>query len=306
MKKMTILIAGGSGLIGSRLVEYLPKEKYNFHILSRSQKNNRGNLKFFIWNTKEKSMDTAALEGVDVVINLAGAGIADKRWTAARKKVILSSRLDSIEALALNLENLEVKPKLYIGASAVGYYGNQGDKLLTESDAAGTGFLAEVTSKWETATVALGEKFARHTALRIGIVLSSQGGALKEILKPAALGSYGYFGDGKAYYSWIHIDDVCKIIEHHITNDSSEGVYNVTAPEPITIKALVKAVKAAKGGLGLVMPVPVFALKAILGEMTQMLTDSMRVAPQRLEQEGFEWNFYEPVIAIKDILGKKI
>jgi len=306
MDKKTILIAGGSGLIGNRLTEYLSSDNYNFHILTRSKKPDRKNIKFFEWNTGEKTMDFAAFEGVDTVINLAGAGIADKRWTAERKKIILDSRLDSIHTLEKAIKDAKLKLNLYIGASAVGYYGDQGDKLLTEKDLPGTGFLAEVTEKWESETRRLGELFTRQTTMRIGIVLSSQGGALKEILKPAALGSYGYFGDGKAYYSWIHIDDICKIMEQHIADDSYSGIYNATAPAPITIKQLVKAVKAAKGGFGIVMPVPVIALKLVLGEMTQMLTDSMRVLPKRLIAEGFEWQFTDPTLAVKNILEKKV
>lgn len=304
--RKTILIAGGSGLIGSRLTEYLSSENYNFHILSRSHKPDRANIKYFIWNTGEQTMDTAAFEGVDVVINLAGAGIADKRWTAARKKEILDSRLSSILTLEAGLAQLETIPELYIGASAVGYYGNQGANKLTETNGPGTGFLAEVTNQWEEETVRLGQLFIRQTTLRIGIVLSSRGGALKEILKPAALGSYGFFGDGKAYYSWIHIDDICKMIEEQISDPSYSGIYNATAPEPITIKTLVKAVKAAKGGFGVVMPVPLIGLKLILGEMTQMLTDSMRVIPEKLKGEGYEWLYIDPVLAIKNILEDKI
>jgi len=304
--KQKILVAGGSGLIGSRLSEYLSEDKYEFHILSRSKKQDRNNLKFFLWNTEEKTMDKAAFDGVDTVINLAGAGIADKRWTATRKKEILNSRLDSIKTLEAGLAQLDKLPELYIGASAVGYYGNQGEKALTENDKPGTGFLAEVTEEWEAATIKLGEHFCRQTTLRIGIVLSTQGGALKEILKPAAIGSYGYFGDGKAYYSWIHIDDICKIIEQHICDESYSGIYNATAPEPITIKTLVRAVKTAKGGFGIVMPVPILGLKLVLGEMTQMLTDSMRVIPERLSLEGYEWLYSDPVLAIKNLLGERI
>ncbi len=304
--KTNILIAGGSGLIGSRLMAYLPEDKYHFHILSRSEKANKSNVSYFKWSTRDMTIDLKAFENVDVVINLAGAGIADKRWTAARKKVILDSRLDSIACLTQGLAQLDTVPSLYIGASAVGYYGNQGDKLMTEDKPAGTGFLAEVTEAWEEASVALGEKFERSTILRIGIVLSKNGGALKEILKPAALGTYGYFGDGSAYYSWIHIDDICKIIESHVTEDKYEGIYNATAPQPVTIKELVKAVKKAKSGFGLVMPVPTIALKLAMGEMVQMLTDSMRVKPERLLAEGYSFHFDDPVVAIKDILERKV
>ena len=303
-----ILIAGGSGLIGSRLTEYLDPKEYQIHILSREQQTDRDNIKYFLWDTHQKEIDLAAFKGVDTVINLAGAGIADKRWTVARKKILLDSRLDSIATLSAAIDKIDKdkRPPLFIGASAVGFYGNQGDKKLTDSDPTGKGFLAEVTSKWEIASLKLAEKFYRHTILRIGIVLSKKGGALKEILKPAMVGTYGYFGDGSAYYAWIHIDDICKLILSQIEDERYTGIYNATAPQPLTIKELVTAVKKAKGGIGLVMPVPVFALKMVLGEMTQMLTDSMRAMPDRLQSEGFTYEFADPVIALKNILEENI
>lgn len=301
-----ILIAGGSGLIGTRLTQYLDPQQYQIHILSRSRKSDKDFIKYFVWNTDKKEMDLAAFEGVDAVINLAGAGIADKRWTPARKKILLDSRIESIATLSKAMDQLDKKPALLIGASAVGYYGNQGDKKLVESDGAGTGFLADITTQWEAASLQLAKKFSRHTLLRIGIVLSKNGGALKEILKPAALGSYGYFGDGSSYYAWIHIDDICNIIKTQIEDSSYSGIYNASAPIPLTIKELVTAVKKAKGGLGLVMPVPTFALKVALGEMTQMLTDSMRAVPERLNSAGFEFAYPEPVPALRHILEQQV
>jgi len=201
---------------------------------------------------------------------------------------------------------LRQKLPIYIGASAIGYYGNQGSKKMEENDGPGSGFLSEVTQQWEAAHDTILSNFARSVVLRIGIVLSTQGGALKEILKPAALGVYGFFGNGSAYYSWVHIDDICKMIVESIRDENFHGIYNATAPEPITIKDLVKVVKEAKGNLGLVMPVPAFALKLALGEMTQMLTDSMRVIPTRLNDQNYKFSFPEPLEAIKDILARKV
>lgn len=306
--KHKVLIAGGSGLIGSRLTEYLDSQHYQFHILSRSQKNDRDNIKYFLWDTDKKEIDQAAFEGVDTVINLAGAGIADKRWTPDRKKILLDSRTKSIVTLSQSLDKLDKdqRPQLFIGASAVGYYGDQGDKKLTESDTTGTGFLAEITSQWEAASFQLANKFSRYTLLRIGIVLSKKGGALKEILKPAAIGSYGYFGKGNAYYAWIHIDDICNLIKAQIEDENYSGIYNATAPVPLTIKELVTALKKAKGGIGLVMPVPTIALKLTLGEMTHMLTDSTRAVPERLLSSAFKFEYEEPVQAMKHILKEGV
>ena len=303
--KTKILIAGGSGLIGHRLTQYLSLNKYHFNILSRSSKKDTNNISYFLWDTQKRTLDPKALQDVAIVINLAGAGIADKRWTPARKKLLLESRLHSTYTLEQAIKALPSKPALYIGASAVGYYGNQGSTIMTEDDNRGSGFLADVTAKWEDAHQRVMPLCKRATLLRIGIVLSKNGGALKEILKPATAGIYGYFGNGEAYYSWIHIDDICRIIETHIREDKYSGTYNATAPEPITIKQLVTAVKKAKGGLGLVMPVPTLALRLAMGEMVQMLTDSMRVEPKRLLEQGFEFKMADPVEALKHILAEK-
>jgi len=273
--KPTILIAGGSGLIGKRLVEYL-SEDFHFHILSRSKRSNSKNVTYFLWNTEDRTMDLAALDKVSVVINLSGAGIADRRWTKARKEVLLNSRLDSVSTLTAGIKESGLIPPLYIAASAIGYYGHGGAEMKTETNSAGSGFLADLTVKWEEAQRSMQKLINRTVMLRIGIVLSKKGGALKEMLKTTAFGVYGYFGNGEAYYSWIHIDDICKMV------------------------------KKAKSGLGLVLPVPTFALKLALGEMTQMLTDSMRVAPRRLLDEGYSFEFTDPVIAIKDILKRDL
>ena len=300
----TILIAGGSGLIGTRLMQYLP-DNYQFHVLSRSKRKSTDRIKYFTWDTGTRTMDMAAWENVSVVINMAGAGIADKRWTKSRKAELLSSRIDSVLTLKEAMASLDKLP-LYVGASAIGYYGHQGDRVQTEENGAGTGFLAEVTAQWEDAHQQIFPHFDREVLLRIGIVLSKHGGALKEMLKPAAFGVYGYFGNGSAYYSWVHIDDICQIILKCMEDATYQGIYNATAPQPITIKTLVQAMKKAKGGFGLTAPVPVIALKLVLGEMTQMLTDSMRVEPTRLNHEGYPFLYTDPKVAIKDILDRNI
>jgi len=302
---MKILITGGTGLIGSRLVELLGPD-YQINILTRSPKSNKDNVSYYKWNPKERSMDEAALDGVEAIINLAGAGIADKRWTDDRKQVILDSRVDSAGTLYKYLLERQDRPKVYVGASAVGYYGDGGDKIMTESDEPGEGFLSEVTVTWEESHKPLDTIIDRSMILRIGIVLSTKGGALKEILKPTALGAYGYFGDGQAYYSWVHIDDICGMMIAALTDDNYSGVYNGTAPDPLTNKALVQAVKKGKDGFGLVMPVPELALKITMGEMTEMLTNSTRVSPARLIEAGYTFKYTDAAIAVEDLIDQKI
>ncbi len=303
---MNILIAGGTGLIGSRLLELLDHERHNVTILSRRKREDAPECKYVQWSPSDESINLQNLDNYDAIINLAGAGIADKRWTANYKKIILDSRIQSARTLEKYLRLTHNKPSVYIGASAIGIYGDQGDKKLLESDEVGQGFLADVTKEWETAHRQIESLSERTVLLRIGIVLSTLGGALKEIIKPAQVGMYGYFGDGSAYYSWIHIDDMCKIIIESMENANMQGVYNATNPEPVTIKKLVKSVKRAKGGFGLAIPVPAISLKTMLGEMSQMLLNSTRVIPQRLMDANFKFDHNSLVPALKDLLSKKI
>ncbi len=302
---MKILITGGTGLIGSRLVELLGSD-YHINILTRSPRPSKDNVHYYKWDPKSKTMDDKALDGVEAIINLAGAGIADKRWTSERKKVILDSRVDSAMTLAHYLKDRSDRPKVYIGASAVGFYGDRGENRLTENDGPGEGFLSEVTVTWEDAHKLVTAAIDRSMILRIGIVLSTQGGALKEILKPTALGAYGYFGNGQAYYSWVHIDDICGMMIATLNDDNYNGVYNGSAPEPLTNKDLVKAVKKGKSGIGMVMPVPVLALKIAMGEMTEMLTNSTRVIPQKLIDENYAFKYTDAAIAVKDLLDRQL
>lgn len=290
-ERKKIVIAGGTGLIGSRLIDFLAEQNYEVCILTRSDRKSHKNISYSKWDPNSGSMDGNVLSGANAIINLAGAGIADKKWTTKRKEILISSRVNSCKTLSQHISKLENHLPFYFGASAIGLYGDrQNEKLTTESNR-GEGFLADVTDIWEKANQELSQNFKRHVILRIGIVLSTKGGALKEILKPANAGVYGYFGNGKAYYSWIHIDDICKIIIDSIHDDSFNGIYNGTSPEPAKIYNLVKAVKNAKNGLGVLMPVPKFGLKLVMGEMADMLFNSTRVIPNRLISHGFEFEY---------------
>lgn len=301
---MKILITGGSGLVGSRLSSFLKKQGHEIRILSRSNRNH-DHYKYFKWDTANHEMDVSALDNVDAVINLAGAGIADKRWTKERKKVILDSRVDSAKTLYKHMQNLPSKP-IYIGASAIGYYGDRGKQELVENDKPGKGFLSDVTKKWEESQEPISTLSQRFILLRIGIVLSTKGGALKEMIKPSKVGMYGYFGNGSAYYSWIHIDDLCKMIIDALHNEEINGTYNATATSPVTIKELTSALKQAKGGFGILMPTPEIGLRVALGEMSTMLLNSTRVIPEKFLSQGFEFDFEDPVVAIKDLLENNV
>lgn len=304
--KKKIIIAGGTGLIGSRLVELLDPEQYEIKILTRSSRSSNGRIQYIQWDTKSEKLDKQDLESAFAIINLAGAGIADERWTDSRKMQITDSRTSAAKTLEKALSGLNTRPDVYIGASAVGYYGDRSDEILKEDAHAGSGFLAEVCQQWEDAHQKIESLVSRHCILRIGIVLSTKGGALKEILNAAKTGVYGYFGNGRAYYPWIHIDDLCSMIITALENKDISGVYNAVGPDPIPIKQLVVSVKHAKNSPGLVMPVPVFALRVIMGEMANMLIASMRAVPEKIMQTGFSFKWSNAEEAIRDLVQRRL
>jgi len=301
-----VLIGGGTGLIGQRLSQLLHDAGYQVRHLSRSA---NPNAKFpaFQWNPMEGSMDVTALDGVDFIINLAGAGIADEPWTKERKQLIIDSRVKSNALLFNQLKASGKKVKAFLAASAIGYYGDRGSDLLTEtSDPGSSGFLAASCIAWEKAFEPIASVSDRHLIIRIGIVLSTKGGALEKMLIPFRFGMGNYFGDGQQYTSWIHIDDLCRLFIEGIKNQNMNGTYNGTAPEPVTSKGMAQAIKEAKNSIVPIVPVPAFALRIGLGERVEMLTGSARVIPERALESGFEYQYDDLVGALKDLLDRKI
>ena len=301
----TVLIAGGSGLIGSFLSPLLRGAGYTVLHLSR-KKDLDAEFPAFHWDIQKGEIDMVALERADYVINLAGAGIADALWTQERRKVIVSSRVDGALLFKEKIQQTDNKPKAYLSASAIGYYGDRGTERLTEESAPGTGFLASTTQQWENAIREVAETGVRTAWLRTGIVLSTQGGALQKILLPfkARIGSY--FGDGSQYYSWIHIEDMARMYLYLINHGALEGAFNATAPHPETNKELTYKAKAALGKAALVAPVPEAALRLGLGDMADTVMGSSLVIPQRFTELGFEFQYPELLPALKDLIARKI
>lgn len=294
--KKSILIAGGSGLVGSRIIELLDKSKYNIHILSRSAKSD-DDIVYHKWDFDSMTIDDDALK-VDYIINLNGAGIADERWTDSRKKVLIESRVKSAKLIKSALEKTGHRPKAYISSSAVGYYGDRGEEKLYEDSQAGEGFMAECCLLWEEAASELAPLVDRFVINRIGIVLSKKGGALPKILMTKPIGVYNYFGDGKQYYAWIHIDDLCKIFIDQVENEKYSGIYNAVTPDPLTNKKFTKEIKEALDGY-LLFPAPVFGLRLLLGEMANVVLNSSRVIPKRLEKQSFDFKYKDLGSAVK-------
>lgn len=301
-----VLIAGGKGLIGSHLSALLAAEGYDVAHLSR-RADGQSPYRTYVWNPSEGSIDPMAVQGADYIINLAGEGIADAPWTAARKEAIIKSRTDSARVLSDACIQQGHRPRAYLAASAVGYYGNRGEEVLPETARAGRGFLAESCIAWEEATAGVAASLQVRTfVLRIGIVLSSKGGALAKMITPAQLLVSPYFGDGQQWYPWIHIDDVARIFLRAITDERLAGTFNGVAPNPERNASLASLLPKAMGRVALSFPAPAFALRLALGEMSDVVLNSDRCVPQRLLEVGFDFKFPELQPALEDILRRKV
>jgi hypothetical protein len=294
---MKVLVSGATGLIGSALQRALVARGDQVITLIRPSTSNASEQTIH-WDPSLGTIDRAALERqgpIDAVIHLAGAGIADKRWTAARKEEILSSRVNSTRILADAVVSLSHQPEVFVSGSAIGIYGNRGDEILTESSSEGSGFLADVCHAWEAAASAVPEAGIRTAFARTGIVLSAEGGALAKQLPLFRLGVGGRLGSGKQWTSWISIDDEVAGILAILDQTSLAGPINLTAPSPVTNAEFTRALGHALHRPA-VLPVPVPALKVALGSelVDEALTASQRVEPTVLLASGFR--FTDPEI----------
>lgn len=284
----TVLIAGGSGLIGMRLSEILVERGYTVCHLSRSKKS-KGPYDTYLWDTDQGFIEPEALMQADIVINLAGAGIADQPWTQARKQLIIKSRVDTASLLLASFRKMERWPRAYLSSAAIGYYGHRGDETLDENAPPGEGFLAESCIAWENAIDQISQSGLRTLAFRIGLVLSTNGGALEKILLPFRFYTGAYFGAGNQWYSWIHIDDLCEMFILGIEKETMRGVYNAVAPEPVTNKEFVRTIKALRNQPALMASVPAIALRLAMGEMADVVLNSNRVSAEKIRAAGYSF-----------------
>jgi uncharacterized protein (TIGR01777 family) len=297
---MKIVISGASGLIGTQLVAKLSNSGHEVvRLVRRSSKS--GEIQ---WNPKTGTLDAAALEGVDAVIHLSGAGIGDKRWTSGYRKEILDSRTATTALLATTMASLSRKPSVFLSGSAIGIYGARNDEQLTEVSTHGTGFLAEVCEQWEAAAKPAVDAGVRTVYLRTGIVLSPKGGALKKLLPLFKLGVGGKFGNGKQWQSWISIDDEIGAIEYLLTANVS-GAVNLTAPNPVTNAEFTKVLASVLKRPAIV-PVPTFAPKILLGgELADaLLFTGQRVIPAALNASGYTFKHTTLESALRSLLSK--
>lgn len=296
-----VLIAGGTGLIGSRLTELLTQKDFEVSHLGRRQRS--GPVPSFVWNVEKGMIDPTALTRVDAIINLAGAGVADMRWTAARKREILDSRTQSTALLDRELKKGGHRITTFISASGIGYYGlTTGNAWVSEESPPGNDFLAQVVCRWENEAERIQSSGVRVVIMRTGIVLSEKGGALKSIAAPVKFGFGAALGDGKQYLSWIHIDDVCAMFIKALEDESIRGTFNAVGLQPVTNQELTSVIaRILKRPLWL-PAVPGFALKLFLGEMASMVIYGAKVSAGKIERTGFKFQYTEIGDALKNLL----
>ncbi|GHN00261.1 NAD-dependent epimerase [Cytophagales bacterium WSM2-2] len=296
-----ILITGASGVVGTDLTRNLLSKNYAVVHLGRTKKT--GTVPSFVWDVGKMEIDEQALDGVDTIVHLAGANVGDGRWTAARKKEIIDSRVQSSQLLYNALKNKKHSVKAVISASAVGYYGFDSDQVIDEKTGPGKDFLAQVTKQWEEAVDQIKSLGIRVVKVRIGIALSMTGGALKQMAQPVKLGFGALLGSGKQYVSWLHLDDLCGIFMKAIEDEKMNGPYNAAAAwatnEEIT-KAIARILKKP-----LWLPnVPPFMLRLIIGQMAEIVLTGSKVSSEKIKREGFHFRYQNLDEALQDILMK--
>jgi uncharacterized protein (TIGR01777 family) len=316
----TVLITGGTGLIGRRLTSLLLQNGYCVIILTRNkseaaenfrledaQSTSYHNLSFAEWNVEEQKVDRSAVEKADYIVHLAGAGVADKRWSAKRKQEIAESRTHSSALIVKTLNETAHHVKAVVSASAIGWYGPDPSvpniKPFVESDKANDDFLGQTCLQWEQSIEPVQKMNIRLVKLRTGIVLSTGGGALEEFRKPLRFGLSTILGSGSQVVSWIHVDDLCRMYVQAIQEDKMQGAYNAVATHPVNNKKLNEAIAVKqRGKFYIPVYVPSFVLKLVLGEMSIEVLKSTTVSNEKVRKTGFQFIFPDVEKAIGDLV----
>lgn len=297
----SILITGASGLVGTRLTELLLQKGYHVAHLGRSKK--KGTVPSFVWDVDKKMVDPDALDGVDMIIHLAGAGVADQRWSTQRKQEIQLSRTRSSALLYETLKTRTHKVKALISASAIGFYGfSLNSTLFTEASKPGTDFLSSVVVRWENEVDSISTLGIRVARIRIGIVLSEKGGALKEMARPIRYGVGAPLGTGEQIVSWIHLDDLCEMFIKAIEDSTLSGAYNAVAPHPVTNREMTKAIAKVLHRPLWLPSIPGFILSILVGEMAEIVLNGSNVSSERIQKTGFKFQFENLDDALRNLL----
>jgi uncharacterized protein (TIGR01777 family) len=302
----TVLIAGGSGTIGKTLMPTLVQQGYEIIILSRQPASQPiHSVQYAHWNPSKGTIDHNAIANADYIINLAGAGVADKRWTKQRKALIRSSRIKSTELLVDTILNTPNAVKAFISASASGYYGSNtlSEPAFVESNSPAQDYLAAVCTAWENALQPLSTKGIRYCILRTGIVLSKQGGAFQEFIKPFKFGLAAHLGKGTQTVSWIHEQDICGLYIHAI-KQKLQGAYNAVAPYPVSNKLIVDTIRKHYKHKSIPVSIPKMILKIALGEMAEEVLKSANLSSDKVLASGYSFSFPTIDVAVEDLLNR--
>ncbi|MEJ7587217.1 MAG: TIGR01777 family oxidoreductase [Ferruginibacter sp.] len=308
----TVLVTGGTGLIGKKLSRHLAGKGYQVIILTRKipvAQPADPNISYALWDVEKQTIDRDAVQKAGSIIHLAGAGVVDKKWTEKYKDEIIKSRTESSALLVHTLQTTGHEVKVVVSASAIGWYGEDpppGKNGFIESDKPAPGFLGETCELWEKSITPVENSGVRLVKLRTGIVLGNEGGALAEFKKPVKLGVAGILGDGKQVVSWIHIDDLCRLYIEAIENKELTGSYNAVAPMPVTNKVLtMELARQLKGKFFIPLHVPEFILKLMLGDRSIEILKSTTVNSEKIRQTGFTFLYPEILAALHDLTHSK-
>ena len=300
-----VLITGGTGLIGTRLAEMLIDGGYEVALLSREPAKS-SHFRSFRWDPRAGTIDEAAVPYADYVVNLAGASVSDGKWTDERKRDIMTSRIGGLTLLHRELAKAGHHVQAVISASAIGLYGDAGDRLMDEETPSAVpthDFLADVSHQWELAAAPIAALGIRTVIPRIGIVLSTEGGALPQIARPVKLGAGAALGSGRQYMSWIHLDDLCRLFMAMLDGPEWHGTYNAVAPNPVTNQQFTETLAQVLHRRILLPKVPAFGLKLAMGEMSEIVLASQNVSAGKVLAQGFMFEYPELRGALEALYG---
>jgi len=301
----SVMITGGSGLIGRYLTSALLSEGYKVSHLSRNA-NQFGRVRVFRWDPEKGIIDPLIFEGVDYLVHLAGAGIGERRWTKKRKEEIINSRVESAKLLYKTVSENGIRIKAFISASAIGYYGLvSSDRIFKEDDPPANDFLGTVCKQWEEEADLFKGIGTRVVKIRTGVVIEKNDSALAKLLTPAGMNIFPRLGRGTQYMPWIHIEDLCKIYLKAIQDDNLAGTYNAVSPENITHSYFMRVLAQVMNKTFFNPPVPAVALKVIMGEMADVVLKGSRVSPEKIINSGFRFRFSKLEDALKNVLERK-
>jgi len=299
----TILITGGTGLLGSHLIPILKEAGFRIHVLSRSLKPILHCDAVFTWNVDRGEIDERAFEGVTHIVHLAGEGIADGRWTESRMKSIISSRVKSAELILAVLQKLNQGIDVFVSGSAVGWYGAKTDNLLhTEDESPESDFMGETCRLWEEAADAFDKVTSRIVKVRTGIVLAKESGAFPKLIQPFRMHIGSALGSGNQQMPWIHIDDIVQVFYQAITNENYSGAINASATESCSNLEFSKTLAKTLGRILLPIHVPSVVLKMVLGDMSAVVLEGSRVSNSKLKMLGFHFKFEKLEDALKNLI----